>query len=105
MSTGDGIYSVVWPRAPRTVEAEPLAPRLGTLEGKTVAFAWDYIFRGDEIWTLLGEGLAARYPGMRFVGWEEFGSTHGPDERQIVAGLGAKLRSLGVDGLVSGMGC
>jgi hypothetical protein len=107
MSTGAGdpVYSVVWPRSPRTAGLAPTAPRLDALEGKTIAFAWDYLFRGDEIWELLKEGLTARYPGMRFIGFEEFGSTHGPDEREIVAGLGAKLKAMGVDALVSGMGC
>ena len=65
-------YAVVWPRSARSVEVKALAPRLASLEGKTVAFLWDYLFRGDEIWPTLSEELGRRYPGMRFVGWEEF---------------------------------
>ena len=33
----DNLYEVVWPRSERTQALEPLAPRLGTLEGKTIA--------------------------------------------------------------------
>lgn len=98
-------YAVVWPRSARSVESKPLAPRLPTLEGKTVAFLWDYLFRGDEIWPTLSAELGRRYPGMRFIGWEEFGSTHGDEEHKVLAELPGKLKSLKVDAVVSGMGC
>jgi hypothetical protein len=98
-------YAVVWPRSAKSIDVKPLAPRLDGLEGKTVAFLWDYLFRGDEIWPILSEELGKRYPGVRFIGFEEFGSTHGDEEHQVLADLPAKLKSLGVDAVVSGMGC
>jgi hypothetical protein len=98
-------YSVVWPRSPKSLEAKPLAPRLASLEGRTVAFVWDYLFRGDEIWPILKEELGERFPGMRFVDHDAFGSTHGEDEHRVLAEMPGKLRSLGVDAVVSGMGC
>ena len=98
-------YAVVWPRAEKTVEPKPLAPRLGDLAGKKIAFVWDYMFRGDEIFPLLQQELGRANPGMSFVSWEEFGSTHGDRERQVLAELPAKLKSLGVDAVISGMGC
>jgi hypothetical protein len=98
-------YAVVWPRSARSVEVKPLAPRLATLEGKTIAFLWDYLFRGDEIWPILSEALGQRFKGMRFIGWEEFGSTHGDEEHKVLAELPAKLMALKVDAVVSGMGC
>jgi hypothetical protein len=98
-------YSVVWPRSPKSVDVKPLAPRLSSLEGRTVAFVWDFLFRGDEIWPTLKEALTERFPGMHFVDHDAFGSTHGEDELRILAELPQKLRSLGVDAVVSGMGC
>lgn len=98
-------YQVVWPRSPRTAEVAELAPRLPSLEGRTVAFLWDYLFRGDEIFPVLERELTARFPGVRFVGFDEFGTTHGAGEHEVLAGLGARLRELGVDAVVSGMGC
>ena len=80
----DGHYSVYWPRTPRQVEVRPLAKRLGTLEGKTIAFLWDYLFRGDEIFPILQRLLAARFPAMKFIGYEVFGSTHGEDEQAVL---------------------
>ncbi len=99
------MYDVVWPRAPRTEPVGELAARPATLDDKTVAFVWDYLFRGDEIFPVIEAELTARYAGVRFVDWSVFGSTHGENEHEIVAGLGAKLRSLGVDAVVSGMAC
>ncbi|MBI3067775.1 MAG: hypothetical protein HYY79_02500 [Betaproteobacteria bacterium] len=98
-------YEVLWPRSRRQTRFKPLAPRLATLEGRTVAQLWDYMFRGDEVFALLEEGIQARFPGVRFVSWREFGSTHGADEREFVAALPQRLRELGVDAVISGMGC
>ena len=98
-------YSVVWPRGEKTQEIAPLAKRLDSLEGKTVGFVWDYLFRGDEIFSLLEEGLKQRYPKINFVNYDAFGSTHGSDEHAVVAGLADKMKSTGTDAIISGMGC
>jgi hypothetical protein len=98
-------YAVYWPRGRKTVSVTPTSPRLETLEGKTVAFLWDYIFRGDEIFPLVEKKLSERFRGMRFVNYDQFGSTHGDEEQKILAGLPDKLKSLKVDAVVSGMGC
>ena len=101
----DGTYRALWPRGPRQAKVKPLARRLDTLEGKTVAWLWDYLFRGDEIFAQLEDGLRERYPGVKFVHWSEFGSTHGSEEREIIAALPRTLKAKGVDAVVSGMGC
>lgn len=98
-------YEALWPRSPRQVGIKPLARRLETLEGKTVAQLWDYVFRGDEVFPLLEEGLRQRFPGVKFVSWKEFGSTHGSEEREVLASLPRRLRELEVDAVISGMGC
>ena len=101
----DGTYAVVWPRGPKAGSITPLAQRPASLEGKKIAFLWDYLFRGDEIFPMLASELSARYPGVEFVGHETFGSTHGDEEHEILAGLPDKLRALEVDAVISGMGC
>ena len=98
-------YAVVWPRGEQGMQSSPLAARPASLAGKTVALLWDYMFRGDEIFPLLQDALGARFPGIRFVGYDAFGSTHGDQEREILAGLPAKLKALGADAVISGMGC
>ena len=98
-------YAALWPRGPRQAKVKPLAPRLDTLEGKTIAWVWDYVFRGNEVFEQLEKSLTARYPRMKFINWTEFGNTHGGDERAVVAALPARLKALGADAVVSGMGC
>jgi hypothetical protein len=105
MPTHDGYYEAHWPRSPRQQLMRELAPRLDSLEGKTVAQLWDELFKGDVVFDLLEEGLKQRYPGIRFVSWREFGSTHGGNEREVLAKLPERLRELGVDAVVSGMAC
>jgi hypothetical protein len=83
----------------------PLAKRLETLNGKTVAQLWDFIFRGDEVFALLEEGIKARYPDVRFVSWREFGCTHGAEEQEVLASLPRRFQAMGVDAVISGMGC
>ena len=103
--THDGYYEAYWPRTPRQQQTRKLAPRLDTLEGKMVAQLWDELFKGDVVFDLLEEGLKKRYPGIRFVSWREFGSTHGGNEREVLAKLPERLKALGVDAVVSGMAC
>lgn len=98
-------YQALWPRSPRQAKVKPLAKRLDTLEGKTIAWLWDYLFRGDEVFSQLEESLKERYPGVKFVHWSEFGNTHGSEEREIVAALPKTLQANEVDAVVSGMGC
>ena len=101
----DGYYEAYWPRAPRQQLARKLAPRLDTLEGKTVAQLWDELFKGDIVFELLEEGLKKRYPAIKFVSWREFGSTHGGNEKAALAALPQRLKDFGVDAVVSGMAC
>ena len=101
----DGYYEVLWPRSERQTNVKPVAKRLDTLEGKTVAQLWDFLFRGDEVFELLEEGLKARFPNVRFVSWRDFGNTHGRNEREVLAQLPQRLKELGVDAAICGMAC
>ena len=79
MSGNDGHYEVLWPRAPQQMKQRALAPRLASLEGKVVAQLWDELFKGDLVFDLLEENMKKRFPGIKFVSWRVFGSTHGTD--------------------------
>jgi len=105
MPTNDGHYEALWPRSPRQTKIKSLAKRLETLEGKTVAQLWDFVFRGDEVFAALEEGLKDRFPNIRWVSYKEFGSTHGSDEREVVGSLARRFKELKVDAMISGMGC
>lgn len=97
-------YDVLWPLARKAAKSVSLASRLADLDGRTVAFLWDYIFRGDIVFPRIAARLQEQFPGVRFVGYDTFGNIHGRTEREIVAGLGARLQELGCDAVVSGIG-
>ncbi len=98
-------YRTLWPGGAPAVPVFDPAPRPAALDDLTVAFVWDYVFRGDDIFPILREALAEAYPGMRFVDYDAFGSTFGGDEQAALAALPERLRAAGVDVAISGVGC
>src|ERR1700741_1997613 len=94
-------YEVVWPRGERRQVVRPLAKRLDTLNGKTVAQLWDYLFFGDEVFAALEAKLRDRYPQVKFVSWREFGSTHATNEKELLASLPQRFKEMGVDAGIS----
>lgn len=103
--TTEPVYEVVWPRSAQGVQARRRADRLTSLDGARIAFLWDYLFRGDELFPVLEQALTERYPSCEIVGYEVFGNLHGSDEKERVGRLPDDLRTRGVDAVVSGMGC
>jgi len=104
-SSGETLYEVVWPSGERKQAIRPLAKRLDTLNGKTVAQLWDFLFAGDEVLETLESYMRERYPDVNFVSWREFGSTHGVNEKELLAALPARFKELGVDAAISCMAC
>jgi hypothetical protein len=105
MSDSTGRERVLWPRGRKTAETRAVAPRLATLDDKTIGEVWDDLFRGDEIFPMLREELGRRYRNVKFVDYETFGSTHGAAEHKTIAEMPDRLRTLGVDAVISGMAC
>ncbi len=95
---------VVWPSGKCAMPPQSLAPRLATLEGKTVCGLYNGGFYFNQTWPLVKRLLAKRYPGIEFVGWEEFGIISDKEE-EVLKDLPDKLRKYGCDAVVSGRGC
>jgi hypothetical protein len=91
------------PQAGSSRAAASLGP---SLEGATIAFVWDHLFRGDEAFELIERELRIRYAGLTFIPHEEFGDIHGSeaDENAAMATLGPRMRELNVDGAIVGVG-
>lgn len=106
--TLEPIESVVAPVGRRHESARPApqeradGPR--TLDGATIGFAWDYAFRGDEMFAMIADGVAVNAASARFVGPDEFGNLHGQREREMLDALPNRLREQLVDFLVVGVG-
>lgn len=104
-SASDGIYDVVWPSGERKQKMRPLAKRLDTLNGKTIAQLWDFLFAGDEVFSAIEDKIRDQYPDVKFVSWREFGSTHAVNEKELLASLPQRFKELGVDAAISSMAC
>ncbi len=98
-------YEVVWPKSPVGVAGRSPAPRLECLDGARVAFLWDYLFRGDELFPLIEQELTGRFPGLEVVGYDVFGNSHGGDEAEFISRLPQALADNRIDAVISGVGC
>jgi hypothetical protein len=97
-------YEVVSPHGERATQAIAATPRFETLDGKRVAFVWDEVFRGDEMFAVLRDDLRRRWPLVEFVGHEHFGSPEGRDGHAVVAALPRRLADQRVDAVIAGVG-
>jgi hypothetical protein len=104
MAANDPHYDVLSPLPRKAVETTAAAPRVPDLNGKTVCELWDVIFRGETIYPLVREHIRSRFPGVRFVGYEEFGNFHGAREAEVSAQIPAKLREHEADAVIVGIG-
>lgn len=99
------IHEVVWPRGRRSAGLSSYARRLDTLEGKTICELWEWLFYGEEIFPEIEKELSKRYPGVKFVGYEAFGSTGGGTQAEMIPALPGKLKQQKCDAVISGVGC
>src|SRR3989441_13191127 len=104
MTTPEPVYDVVWPLAPSAAPAGSLAARSADLSGKTVGELWDYLFKGEEMFPLIRKALETRYPGIRFVEFETFGSIQGRNEKELATTLPGLMRRHGCDAVISAVG-
>lgn len=98
------VFEVVAPVGARRQSRAPSAPGLGDLSNKRIGFVWDSLFKGDLLFGAIAEELSKRCDGLQTVSYETFGDIHGPDERQVLAGLPTLLRKHRIDGVVAGIG-
>ena len=104
MASNEPHYDVLSPLPRKAVKETSAAPRVPDLNGKTVCELWDVIFRGETIYPLVREHIRARFPGVKFVTYEEFGNFHGAREAQVMASIPDKLRAHGADAVIVGIG-
>ncbi len=98
-------YEVVSPLGKPANMGRSLAPRLDTLAGKTIGELWNGMFYGDVMFPIIREALSKKYPGVKFVPYSTFGSTHSATEARDIAALPEKLAHHGCDAVISGNGC
>jgi hypothetical protein len=104
MTEQQPLYEAVWPLGKSHWDKRDLNPGLDDLNGKTIAEVWDRVFRGEEIFPAIRAALRKKYPGARFVEYDQFGDTHGVKQKQVLSELPEHLRELKVDAVISGVG-
>ena len=105
----EAVFEVVSPLGEPAIETVPLAPRLDTLAGKTIAELWNGGFRGDESFPIIEKLLRERYPTVKLIPYSEFplttiASFHPEKKEQTLAALRAALKRQGCDAVITGNG-
>ena len=95
-------YEALWPGGASAVPLVPPAPRPDSLSGKRIAFLWDSMFRGEEIFPALQAHIRSQFDDVEFISYEEFGSTFGGSEHAVLEALPERLQTLKVDAVISG---
>jgi hypothetical protein len=100
--------AVLSPLGQPATQNKGIAPRLDTLEGKTVGEVYNHHFKGDMMFALYRELLQQRYPGVRIVPFSELPASYvGGDpatQRRIALEVAAQAKAKGIDALIAGNG-
>ena len=100
---------VVCPLGEPSVKPIPLAPRLKSLEGKTVGEIWNGGFAGEISFPIIREMLRERFPGVRIVPYTEFPlvtiASLWPERKvETLEAVRKTLLEKGVDAVITGNG-
>lgn len=87
-------------------ETVEIPNRLPTLDNKRIAFIWDYLFKGPEMFAILREEISRRYSGVSFVDYPTFGNVHGSDikEKANLAAMSSRLAENEIDAAIIAVG-
>jgi hypothetical protein len=99
---------VISPVGLPATQSKGIAPRLDSLEGKTVGEVYNHHFKGDQMFALYRELLKQRYPGINIVPYTELPASYvGGDpatHRRVAQEVAALAREKGCDALITGNG-
>lgn len=106
----EGVFDVVNPCGEKAIEMMDMAPRLDTLEGKTICTIWNTGFKSDVTLTKIEELLKDRYPGLKMISYTDMPSynpivyTNPQTRKKAIAEVVAALRSNECNAIISGNG-
>lgn len=100
--SGKEIYEVFRPVGEAASKTLRPAPRLDTLNGKTVCEVWNASYRGEITFPKIRELLRKKYPDVHIVPYSEFPLARHYDIDEILKELPQLLRQKGCDALISG---
>jgi len=98
-------FEVLSPLGEPVVEVAQAAPRLPSLEGKTVCEVSNRLFRGEETFPIIRKHLQDRYPTVKFISYTDLPSIHiGTRLEENLGDLDRALAEKGCDAVIAGNG-
>ena len=99
-------YEVVSPVAERSIDMIEMAPRLDTLEGKTVCELWNESFKSNVTFSVIRELLKKKYPRIKIIPYSEMPKHHSMEDQGVTNDrseeLIAALKEKNCDAVISG---
>lgn len=84
------------------------ASRLSDLDGKTICEIWNGLYKGDEVFPVVRELLARKYPNVKVIPFTEFSLLYGGDtpaqQNESAKRIAVLAKEKGCDALISGNG-
>jgi hypothetical protein len=104
----DAKYEVVSPLGERHIKWIDMAPRLDTIEDKTICELWNESFKSNITFPVIRDLLQKKYPGVKVVPYTDMPPHHmleNPGVTNTASDeLIAALREKGCDAVISGNG-
>jgi hypothetical protein len=97
-------YEVVAPVHQPTDSHAAVNRRPPTLDHKTVAFVWDYLFDGPTFFAAIRRDIERRFCDVRFLDYEQFGNISFGEPERIERELPMMVRTAGADVAVVAVG-
>jgi len=102
-------YEVVSPEGKSTIKMITMPPRLDTLEGKTIGFATNRLFKYEVTFPAIEKVLLKKYPTVKIIPHTEFHTISNAElaagvRAKVVDDLGAAFLEKGCDAVISGNG-
>ncbi len=104
----EGKYEVVSPLGERNTQWIKMAPRLDTLDGKTICELWNESFKTNITFQEIRELLQKKYPGVKIIPYTDMPRHHLLENPGVTntesEALIAALKAKGCDAVISGNG-
>ena len=101
-------FDVSSPLGDETITRKSVAPRIDTLDGKTIGEVWNGVYKGDSTFPVLREVLKRKYPGVKVIPYTEFPAGYGGEtlgeQRESARKIAAMALERGCDAIITGNG-
>lgn len=107
--TEESVYEVVSPLGEKGVTTLPPAPRLDTLNGKTIGEITNAGYRSDEVFPFIEELLKKEYPTIKIIPYTDMPRCDVPDlsvdtREKTIEALISAIKEKGCDAVIGGIG-